>query len=409
MDKAARGFLWDNLLCMSVYWASAGTVIASLTDYYALPLALTSVITGLTATLSIVQIWGGLCYARIGRKSRFLGLTNSLWRVFLPLTFFSVLLPRSIGKIAAVCCFFIGVAIFQFAAPAQTEWMVSSVEGKVPASYYSLREMCFMLAYSTIFCLVNLLLDGAQRRGDIGQAFPAVGGLLMLAMVFSLVVLVRLPYPEDRPDSAIKKLPILRTALSDGSLRKVVLANSLWSFACVFVGSYAAVYQVGVLHVRFLQIMLWATVANVIRAILTPGMAALAGRFGWRRVVCGCMLLYAATALLWSCVTESTALWLYPLGTIMMQIPIAGTGVGFLQLQVENILPQHRSLCFSIVAACSGAGAFVGTVVCSALVRFLERNVDVLPKLGLRGVFLLGVLGSCLAAASVLRINARSR
>lgn len=226
-------------------------------------------------------------------------------------------------------------------------------------------------------------------------------------MGFSLGVLARLPYPEDRPDSAAEKPPHLRAVLSHVPLRKVVLANSLWSFACVFVGSFAAVYQVGVLHIRFLQIMLWATVANVIRAVLTPGMAALAGRFGWRRVVCGCMLLYAATALLWSGLTAATALWLYPVGTIMMQIPIAGIGVGFLQLQVENMLPQHRSICFSIVAACSGAGALVGTAICSALVRLLEQNADLLPALGLRGVFLVGALGACVAAASVAFMKGR--
>lgn len=407
MDKAARGFLWDNLLCMSVYWASAGTVIASLADYYALPLALISFITGLTATLPIMQLWGGLHYARTRRRSRFLGLTNSLWRVLLPLTFVSVLLPRDIGKIAAVCTFSIGVAVFQFAAPAQTEWMVTSVEGKVRVNYYSLREMCFMLAYSVIFCLINLLLDGAQRSGAIGQAFLAVGGLLMLVMVFSLIVLARLPYPPDRPDSVVETPSILHIALSDGPFRKVVLANALWSFACVFVGSFAAVYQVGVLHVRFLQIMLWATAANVIRALLTPGMAVLADRIGWRKVVCGCMLLYAVTALLWSRVTAPTAPWLYPVVTILTQIPIAGTGVGFFQLQVEAAPPQHRSICFSMVAACSGAGALVGTVISSTLVRFLEQNADFFPTLGLRGVFLLGALGACLAAASVLRIRAQ--
>lgn len=407
MDRAARGFLWDNLLCMSVYWASAGTVIASLADYYALPLALTSFITGLTSTLLIVQLWGGLHYARVRRKGRFLGFSNGLWRVLLPLAFFSVLLPPNIGRVAAVCAFFLAVAIFQFACPAQTEWMVSSVEGKVRADYYSMREMCFMLAYSVVFCLVNLLLDTAQRAGDIGRAFLAVGGLFTLVVTASLAVLSRLPYPQDGPSGTAEKLPVFRIAFSDGKFRKVVLVSSLWSFACIFVGSFSAVYQVGVLHVRFLQIMLWTTAANIIRALFTPVMAALASRFTWRSVVCACMLIYAAAALLWSRVVPQTAPFLYPVAIILNAIPFSGIGVGFLQLQVEAAPPQHRSICFSVFSACSGAGALVGTVVCSFLVRFLEQNGDVLPDLGLRGVFLLGALCVCLSAASVLCIPAR--
>jgi hypothetical protein len=59
---------------------------------------------------------------------------------------------------------------------------------------------------------------------------------------------------------------------------------------------------------------------------------------------------------------------------VLNAIPFSGIGVGFLQLQVEAAPQQHRSICFSLFSACSGAGALVGTVVCSFLVRFWNRT-----------------------------------
>lgn len=405
MNTAARGFLWDNLLCMSVYWSGAGTVIASLADYYALPLALTNLITGLTSTLLVVQLWGGLRYARACRKGTFLGISNSLWRILLPLVFFTVLLPPEVGRVAAICIFSLAVAIFQFGYPAQTEWMVGCVEGKVRASYYSTREMCFMLANSGVFCLVSLLLDKAQRDGERGRAFLAIGVLFTLIMAASLVVLSQLPYPPDSPGKPPKKLPIFRIAFSNGPFRAVVLTNTLWSFACIFIGNFATVYQVGVLHIRFFQIMLWTTVANIIRALLTPVMSKLAGRYTWRRVVGACMLLYALVALMWSCIIPETAPFLYPVACILNAIPFAAIGVGFLELQVDTAPPEHRSICFSVFYALSGVGALAGTVVCSALVQGLEQSALSSHTLGLRGIFLLGALCVGLSVVLIMRVT----
>ena len=94
MEKTPRDFIFDNLLSMSAYWACTGAIIASLTAYYGFSLALSNVVTGLSGTLPILQLAGGLAYERTTRPLRFLRLCNGTWRVLLPLVFFSVLLGR---------------------------------------------------------------------------------------------------------------------------------------------------------------------------------------------------------------------------------------------------------------------------------------------------------------------------
>lgn len=64
MEKTPRDFIFDNLLSMSAYWACTGAIIASLTAYYGFSLALSNVVTGLSGTLPILQLAGGLAYER---------------------------------------------------------------------------------------------------------------------------------------------------------------------------------------------------------------------------------------------------------------------------------------------------------------------------------------------------------
>ena len=104
MEKTPRDFSFDNLLSMSAYWACTGAIIASLTAYYGFSLALSNVVTGLSGTLPILQLAGGLAYERTTRPLRFLRLCNGTWRVLLPLVFFSVLLPRTAGAPLMVVC-----------------------------------------------------------------------------------------------------------------------------------------------------------------------------------------------------------------------------------------------------------------------------------------------------------------
>ena len=77
MEKTPRDFIFDNLLSMSAYWACTGAIIASLTAYYGFSLALSNVVTGLSGTLPILQLAGGLAYERTTRPLRFLRLCTA--------------------------------------------------------------------------------------------------------------------------------------------------------------------------------------------------------------------------------------------------------------------------------------------------------------------------------------------
>lgn len=266
MEKTPRDFIFDNLLSMSAYWACTGAIIASLTAYYGFSLALSNVVTGLSGTLPILQLAGGLAYERTTRPLRFLRLCNGTWRVLLPLVFFSVLLPRTAGAPLMVVCYVLAIGIYQFACPSQTDWLVSSVEGRVRGDYYSVREMFFMLTYTGVFCAVSLIIDRAARHGAQQTGFLAVGVLETMLLAASLTVLLRLPAPErpEKEEPAPAAAALLEP-LRNRRFRRVMLTNMVWSLSGMFIGGFAAVYQIQVLELTFFEIMVWVTAGNLCR------------------------------------------------------------------------------------------------------------------------------------------------
>lgn len=119
MEKTPRDFIFDNLLSMSAYWAWHRR-------HHCQPDGILRFFTravqcghGLSGTLPILQLAGGLAYERTTRPLRFLRLCNGTWRVLLPLVFFSVLLPRTAGAPLMVVCYVLAIGIYQFA------WSVS--------------------------------------------------------------------------------------------------------------------------------------------------------------------------------------------------------------------------------------------------------------------------------------------
>lgn len=399
MDKTSRDFIVDNLLCMSAYWICSGAIISSLTEYFAFSLPLSNFITGLTSTLPILQLAGGLAYGHVSRPFRFLRLTNGLWRFFLPLVFFSVLLPHWAGAPLMIISYLLSVGIFQFAAPSQTTWMTSCVEKTNPPNYYPLREVTFMVTYTILYAVSSLILDWADRTDSHQPAFVIIGVLSAVMLGASLIFLRELPPPPSMP----KKAPFF-TAMAepfrDKKFRRVMIANMVWCFSGMFIGGFAALYQVRVLHVSFFQIMLWMTAANIGRTVCVNPMTRLSEKIGWKNVTAFCMGLMALCALTWTFTKRENSLFFFPVATILSAIPLAGMGIGFLKMQVYTSPEESRSVYLSVLSLLNGGASLVGSLFCSSLIHGLEQ----VSLESLRWVFTIGIIGALFSVLLVLRI-----
>ncbi|MEG1239995.1 MAG: MFS transporter [Oscillospiraceae bacterium] len=393
MNRIGSQFLVDNMLSQAAYWAASGTVIASLTSFYALSLPLSNLLTGFTSTLLIIQLFGGVAYTGTRHRPAFVRLFNVLWRLCLPLTFLSVLLPREVGGWAMSIFYFLSVTFFQFVSPAQTDWTVAATIGNTKRNYFSVREMTFMLAYSVVFCFFNIALNVAQKSDAMQVAFCVIGVVLAAILGVSLVALFRLPPPEPAQAQRPKRRAIWKEIPKNKPFLHVMGTYSMWFFACMFIGTFSSLYQIRVLHLSFAQIMLWATLGNLGRTLLTPVMEKLAGRIGWKNTILLSMSFMFCNAILWFFVTPQNALWMFPIVSLVGPMPYAGMNVGILHLQVDTTPAATRSIYFSANAVGNGIAAFLGTALCSAFIGAIQAAAGAGSDGYLRYAFLIGGAG----------------
>ncbi len=399
MDKTSRNFIVDNLLCMSAYWICSGAIISSLTEYYGFSLPISNFITGLTATLPILQLAGGLAYGRVSNPFRFLRLTNGLWRFFLPLVFFSVLLPHWAGAPLMVISYLLAVGIFQFSAPSQTTWMTSCVEKMNPPNFYPAREITFMITYTILYAAASLILDWADRTDSHQPGFVLVGILSAIMLGSSLMVLRQLPPPPSMPKKS-SFFSAMAEPFRDKKFRWVMISNMVWCFSGMFIGGFAALYQVRVLHVSFFQIMLWATAANLSRTFFVKPMTKLSERIGWKNVSAFCMGISILSAVTWTFTTPKNSLFLFPIANILSAIPLAGLGIGFLKMQVYTSPEESRSVYLSMLSLLNGIASLIGSLFCSSMIHGLE----LISIEALRWVFPVGIAIALVAILLVLRV-----
>lgn len=388
MSHRLRLFILEYNFSMSAYWICTGFLIAKLTQYYNLPLGLSNLLTGLSSTFLVLQPVGGLFYARLNHKHRFLVGMNVLWRVSICLVFFTVLLPMSSG--AAIFCIllFVMQGIQQLSAPAYENWQVELAEAEHCTSYYTARETLFMLIYTVANAAVQITISVSERMGNLQAGFFLAGIAEAVLLLISLAILPLLSAPVAGRSQG-GSLTTLLQVLKNKDHTKVIMANASWCFANVFVGGLFGVYAVRVLNIDFITLMIWGTAGNILRGAFAPVFSRIASRIGWKTCLSNIFVLYALLALLLFFSGPQNGFWIAPIYLVLSTLPMSGISVGTLQLRVATSDVEMRSVYFSAYSLISGVASLVGTSICSALIEVLDKNTAGLP---LQSLYLLGLL-----------------
>lgn len=402
-------FIIDNSLCMAVYWLCAGSILAKFTETIGLSVAVSNMVVALPSTLLAFQVLGAFVYTRLKAKHKFLIITNITWRLLVPLVFFTVLLPKNIGSIMMVIGYIIMVSVFHICSPNYATWMVNSVAGKVKSNFFSIRETAFMVVYTSMMFLYGMITDAGVKNGDPAKAFTIIAVIQLCLILASLIFLIKyLPKPKEDAAETEAESTTAPQALSIKEMIKktfeikpfvrLVLLNVVWSFASIFVGNFASLYQVQILKIDFGEVILWGTIANIARAVATPLFGKIADKIGWKTTTLIGFLPYILTGILWIFATKENIWIVLPVATICSSIMNAGFGVGLFKYQISNSRPETRSLSFSVFAAAGGISALIASVTCSGILAVFEA----MPVAPFWVVFLIGVI-LCLVVAVILR------
>lgn len=406
MNRTAHDFLWDHILSMSAYWICTGVVVAKFTEFFALPLGISNFLTGLSSSFLALQLVGGVWYERTKAPRRFLLTWNMVWRICLMLVFLTVLLPADAGKACAVLLLTVMCAAFQLSNPAQMSWQVGQIEACADSRFYMVRDTGFMVVYTVSVCAVELLIATSERLDVLRLGFLCAAAAESVLLLTSIFFLFRLPSPvvHQRPPLSFRMLadPLLNPAF-----RPILWCNVCWSIAGVFGSGFSNLYAVRILHVDFIQIMIWIAMGNLLRAVFTPLANRLARKVGWKRCMELHVLLAAAIAVGWSLCSHENAFWTYPLLASVTSIPVAGFGLGLFHFQVQTIPEEERSVYLSVNSTVTGLFAILASAVCSGLVSAISSSP--LSESGLRAIFWCGALLMLLTIFCLSRIRSDIR
>lgn len=373
--KAAGNFIWDYTLSMTVYWMCTGTLIAKLTESHGMSVALSNMVVSLPSMLLVLQLFGGFLYSKTKQKHKFLLTSNTLWRLLVPLVFFSILAPKNLGALIMIVVYIAMVCTYHVSLPAYNTWLVNATSGKVKSNYLSIRDTAFIGLLTVTTYIYGMIANNSVNAKVPKLGFSIIGAVQLLLAIWSLFFLFRrLPAVEtnDKIKTALSIKQVLKKPFETKGFTKVIAQNMMWNFAAMFIGNFGAIYQVRVLSLQFSDIIFWGTVASVARVLCTPLFAKIADKISWKRMTQITFLLIISAAVLWTQATKENAFLILPIASILGAIPYAGLGIGLFKYQVLYSEPETRSLTFSVCSAASGMAAFLGTTVCTALVAFLE-------------------------------------
>lgn len=371
--KIPKLFIWDYTLCMTVYWMCTGTLIAKLTESLGMSVALANIVVALPSMTLTLELIGGFAYSKTEKKHNYVRLTSAIWRMLVPCVFYSALLPKGIGAAFMLVCYVVMVSTYHLCMPAYNTWLINSTAGKVKSNYLSVRDTIFIALFTVTTFVYGMIADGSINADKAALGFGIVATIELGFALWSLFFLFkRLPPPDKAKNIKRSIKDILQKPFETKGFVLVLLQNIIWNFGAMFIGNFAAIYQVRVLHIGFSQIVLWSTIGNFARVCFTPVFAKLADKIGWKKTTQVTLLPVILHALCWMCATQENIWFILPIASIMGAIPNAGLGIGLFKYQVAYSQPETRSLTFSICSAASGVASLLGTTLCTAFVAVLS-------------------------------------
>lgn len=391
-EKIPGHFIADYAFSQLASSLAAGTIIPKLTAYYDMPLALSNLIVGIPAALGFVEIFGGYYYNRTGNQMGFIKACALIWRLILPMIFFSVLLPPALGMVCMVGSFFVLWLFQHLGGPAYNAWMISSTKGLIKPNYYSMRDLVFIPLNTVMVLLSGLLIDFTEKSGNIALGIQLFGWSVLFFSLLSLpYILKKLPPPPQRE---VKEVPSLMKCilmpLKDKPYMRVLLFHVSWTFFSALWGNFAGIYQIRVLDLNYLFVTVCITAAGVLRIVFIPLFSKFADRFSWKTATLVSYAIMGVHCISWIFTTKENSAFMFPITTILGTIPWAALGIGMFKFQIAYTHDDTRSVYFSVSSTLCGIVAALSSVVCSGIVGILELNFTSPP---FWIIFLIGAIG----------------
>ena len=365
-------------------------LMATLTGHFGFSVSASNLLMSVGNFTIPLQIFGTARYLLTRNRGRFLRLSISLWRILLPLIFFCVRLPGSVGAAAMAIFYTATVACYQFSVSPYTEWVITTVGERVSENFYMVRSTIWLITYTVASLFVGIYVDRMREMGRLGDGIGAVGCIMAVLIAASLICFLRCPVDAEHRGTSEKLTEIFGMALKNRAFLRVMCIYAAATLSAAFFNGFATLYRVRVLDVGLFELTLWSTVGYVLRVLISPWITAAARRIGWARILGLTYVLMAATSACFALASADGIL--LPVLSVLIVMPHTVYEVGYLKLEIAATPQENRSVYFTVKALSGCVVSVLASLICTALIGVLEaRSPELLRYLFFIGAFGLGI------------------
>jgi len=272
---------------------------------YALAMGLSPLELGLLASVpllggALVQLVSPIAVRRLGtNRGWVIGCGLVQGAAFLPLAWWAV-----VGRVDTLPLF-LAVGLYWAAGMSTTgawnAWIGTLVPGRIRATYFARRNRLSQAGVLMSFVVAGLLLQAAESRGRVLDAFAVVFAVAAAARFLSIGFLARCretERPERRPPRRLTLPQAIHALLTEPATSIVAM---LWGMtaAAQFAGPYFTPFMLEELGFSYWTYMLVVAAGFLAKIVALPLHGRLAGRLGPRRLLTLAAIATVPLPLLW--------------------------------------------------------------------------------------------------------------
>jgi Na+/melibiose symporter-like transporter len=303
-------------------------------------------------------------------KKRFLLANNILSKLCFSLSFASVIFS-DYGAAIFVILYIAGYTFFNFAIPAQNEWLVNSLSEKSRLSYFALKDFLFLLTFS----LFNLMAGSFLKTGNqIQTGFIKFSVMLLIFTIISFISVISIKSDVDKNKNYLPLKKIFTMPFKHKRYSKLLMLLGLYNFSLWFTASFSNVYIIQIIKLDINAIVLINAAGLLLRTIIIPLFNKTANSKGWKNIIFIGFLCMAGSHILWNLMNGNNATLIYTFIVMLQNFAYGSLGTGIYVAQIVNMPTANKNIYFAAAGFVNGISGTLSALISVAFVSLFVPN-----------------------------------
>lgn len=353
-----------------------GAYLATLTKELGVSDALTGILSSVVALAQSFQLVA-LFMAHHGKVKRRTVFLQTLSQIAFALVYFVPIFQGApeLKIVLFMTLLLLAYALHNIVYPAKTNWFMSQVEDKKRGSFTATKEIVSLLGGMVFSFVISFFIDELKATGDVRGAF-LLGGIAITVLTVLHALTLILSHEEDETTAkrqAVSSRQMLKGMVKDKKMRLVILLPVCWSIAHFVATPFNGSYTIKELGFSLTFMSILSAIGSVSRAVCSRPIGKYADKTSFTTALNLCFSI-AAVGFLIHAFTAPTTNWLYPVGSVLYCIAMAGINSGEINLIYDFVEPERRVGALALKNFLAGTAGFLTTLAMSPLIEYVQAS-----------------------------------